>query len=234
MKLHQLTHIPAVPWCRACVAGRCCESPHISQIASEEFVTTSVVSLDFVFLDLFDITSGEGTLPTLALCDENITKILGLMVPTKGPEPYAVRGVCDVLQKLGYTRMVIQYNGEPSISALVTAVQKEWPGDSENVQQQLIPPTDDHASTGAVEAMVRSLEKLTKTSKVCLEEDLGVSILPSSPILPWLVRQQRYLRNRLSVRSSGKTPYEELTMLKFQSPLLNFGEAVLTNESVSR
>ena len=182
-------------------------------------------------------TSGEGTLPILALCDENITYILGLMVPTKGPEPNAVRGVCDVLQKLGYTRMVIQCNGEPSISALVTAVQKEWAGDSQNVQQQLTPhtsPTDDHASTGAVEAMVRSLEKLTKTTKVCLEEDLGVLILPSSPILPWLVRQQRYLRNRLAVGSSGKTPYEELTMLKFQSPLLNFGEAVLTNESVSR
>ena len=120
------------------------------------------------------------------------------MVPRRGPEPYAVRGVCDVLQKLGYTRMIIKYAGEPSISALVTAVQKEWAGDSKNVQQQLIPhtsATDDHSSTGAVEAMVRNLEKLTKTSKVSLEEDLGVSILPTSPILPWLVRQQRYLRN---------------------------------------
>ena len=75
-KLHQLTHIPfVVPWCRACVAGRGCESPHSSQIVSEEVVTTSVVSLDFVFLDLFDNTSGEGTLPTLALCDENIAHI---------------------------------------------------------------------------------------------------------------------------------------------------------------
>ena len=60
---------------------------------------------------------------------------------------------------------------------------------------------------------------------------LGVSILPTSSILPWLVRYQSYLRNRFVVRSSGRTPFEELTMSKFQSPLLNFAEAVLAKES---
>ena len=102
-----------------------------------------------------------------------------------------------------------------------------------NFQRQLIPrtsPVDDHASNGAVEAMVHSLEGLTKTSKVALEEPLGVSILPTSPILPWLVRHQSYLRNRFVVRSSNRAPFEELTMSKSQSPLLNFAEAVLTKE----
>ena len=33
------------------------------------------------------------------------------------------------------------------------------------------------------------------------------------------------------MRSSGITPFEELTTSKFQSPLLNFGEAVLAEES---
>ena len=33
------------------------------------------------------------------------------------------------------------------------------------------------------------------------------------------------------MRSSGRTPFEELTMSKFQSPLLNFGEAVLAQGS---
>ena len=79
--------------------------------------------------------------------------------------------------------------------------------------------------------MVHSLEGLTRTSKIALEEALGVSILPTSPILPWLVRHQSYLRNRFVVRSSGRTPFEELTMSKFQSPLLNFAEAVLAKES---
>ena len=91
------------------------------------------------------------------------------MVPRKGPVPHAVRGVCFFLQELGYTRMVLKSDGEPSITGLVTAVQK-------NFQRQLIPrtsPVDDHASNGAVEAMVRSLEGLTRTSKVCLGRGSG-------------------------------------------------------------
>ena len=135
-------------------------------------------------------------------------------------------GVCVCLQELGYTRMVLKSDGVPSILALVTA------RDSKNFQRQLIPrtsPVHDHASNGAVEAMVHSLEGLSRTSKVALEEALGVSILPTSPILSWLVRHQSYLRNRFVVRSSGRTPFEELS--KFQSPLLNFAEAVLAKRA---
>ena len=79
--------------------------------------------------------------------------------------------------------------------------------------------------------MAHSLESLTRQSKVALEESLEVSISSNSPILPWLMRHQSFLRNKFVVRSSGKTPFEELTMSKFQIPLLNFGEAVLAKES---
>ena len=47
--------------------------------------------------------------------------------------------------------MILKSDGEPSITTLVTAVQKEWAGDSKNFQTQLIPrtsPVDDHASNG--------------------------------------------------------------------------------------
>ena len=229
---HVLTHIPFAPWCRACISGRGREAPHFRQ-GGEETAATLVISLDYFFLGLTDST-GDGTTPTLALCDGNTIYSLGLMVPRKGPVPYAVRVVCVFLQELGYTRMVLKRYGGPSITALVTAVQKEWAGASKNFQRQLIPrtsPVDDHASNGAVEAMVHSLEGLTRTSKIALEEALEVSILPTSPILPWLVRHQSYLRNRFVVRSSGRTPFEELTMSKFQSPVLNFAEAVLAKES---
>ena len=65
---------------------------------------------------------------------------------------------------------------------------------------------------------MHSLEGLTKTSKIALEEALGVLILPTSPILPWLVRHQSCLRIRFVARSCGRTPFKELTMSKFQSP----------------
>ena len=65
--------------------------------------------------------------------------------------------------------------------------------------------------------MVQSLEGLTTKSKIALEEALGVSISSTAPILPSLVRHESCLRNRFVVRSSGRTPFEELTMSKFQS-----------------
>ena len=91
--------------------------------------------------------------------------------------------------------MILEGDGEPSILALVTAVQKEWAGDSKIFETQLIPhtsPVDDHASNGAAEAMVHCLEGLTRTSGAALEESLGVTIVSTSPILPWLVRHQSF------------------------------------------
>ena len=59
---HQLTHIPFAPWCRACIAGRCRETPHFRHGGGEETAAaTPVVSLDCFFLGL--------TVPTLVLCD---------------------------------------------------------------------------------------------------------------------------------------------------------------------
>ena len=61
--------------------------------------------------------------------------------------------------------MILWSDGEPSITALVTAVQKEWVGDSKNFQTQLIPrasPVDEHALNGAAEAMVHCFEGLSR------------------------------------------------------------------------
>ena len=136
---HQLTRIPFAPWCGACIAGGGREAPHFRQGRGEEnAAATPVVSLDYC-LGLSDSATGEGTTPMLALCDCNTTYSLGLMVPRKGPVPYAVRGVCVVLQELVYNHMVLKSDGEPSITALVKAVQREWAGDSKNFQTQLIP-----------------------------------------------------------------------------------------------
>ena len=141
----------------------------------------------------------------------------------KGLVPHSVRGVHASVQELSYLQMIRKNDG-----LLITAVERTVQGkgtvDTQNFQTQLIPctsPVDDHATNGAVETMVHSLGRAA----------LGVSIRPTSSILPRLVRHQRYLRNRFVVRSSGRKPFEKLTKSKFQSPLLNFAEAVLAKES---
>ena len=95
---HQLTHIPFARWCRACISGRGREAPHFRHGGGEDTgAATPAVSLDYFFLGLTDST-GEGTTPTLVLCDGNTTYSLGFMVPRKCPVPHAVRGVCVFLQ----------------------------------------------------------------------------------------------------------------------------------------
>ena len=74
---HQSTHIPFAPSCRACISGRGREAPHFRHGGREETAAaTLVVSLDNFFFGLTDST-GEGTTPTLVLCDGNTTYSLG-------------------------------------------------------------------------------------------------------------------------------------------------------------
>ena len=93
----------------------------------------------------------------------------------------------------------------------MTAVQKEWAGDCKDFLRQLIPrtsPVDVHASKGAVEAMMHSLEGLTRTSKGDLGRGSGnldpaylsdpaageTSELPTKPICCTSVRQNIFRR----------------------------------------
>ena len=104
---------------------------------------------------------------------------------------------------------MIRKNDGVTITAVERPVQGKGTVDNQNFQTQLIPCTslvDDHATNGAVETMVHSLGRAA----------LGVKILPTSPILPWLVRYPSYLRNRFVMRSSGRIPFEKLMMSKFE------------------
>ena len=86
---HKLAHVPFARLCRARIAGRSTEAPPFRREAplcrhggGEEIkVTTPVVSLDYFSLRLTDNTTGEGSTPTLVLCDSNTTYSPGLMAP---------------------------------------------------------------------------------------------------------------------------------------------------------
>ena len=66
-----------------------------------------------------------------------------------------------------------------------------------------------------------------RTIKATLERVLKMIIMPNSPILPWVVRHGVFLLNRYAVRTVGRTPYEELHMTRYCSPLLQVGESTL-------
>ena len=84
--------------------------------------------------------------------------------------PHSVRGVHASLQELSYLRMILKNDGGTLITAVERTVQGKGTVDNQNFQTQLIfctSPVDDHATNGAVEAMVYSLEGLLLESQFC-------------------------------------------------------------------
>ena len=78
---HQLTHIPFAPWWRACISGRKLHTSATVEVKKPQRPRRSCRWTKFSLV-LTDST-GEGTTPTLVLCDGNTTYSLGLMVPGK-------------------------------------------------------------------------------------------------------------------------------------------------------
>ena len=63
-------------------------------------------------------------------------------------------------------------------------------------------------------------EAVARTFTLAVEQRYGVEVKPTSSILPWAVRHAAYVYTRFQVRRNGKTPFEDLTMKKFTSPMV--------------
>ena len=148
-------------------------------------------------------------------------------VRCKGADKFTVKAVCEFLGFLGYPRMSLKSDGESSILTLVEAVISRMHTE-ENVKRisPTTSPVGSHQSNGMAEVGVQLAEAVARTFTLAVEQRYGVEVKPTSSILPWPVRHAAYVYTRFQVRRNGKTPYEDLTMKKFTSPMVEFGEIV--------
>ena len=72
---------------------------------------------------------------------------------------------------------------------------------------------------------------MVRTFTCDLKKKLGKTIRGDSPIVSWMIRHAAYVLNRFAPRPSGRTPHEELKMVRFVAPLLCFGESVIARKS---
>ena len=105
-------------------------------------------------------------------------------VPSKGgTHPYPVRALMADLDFMGYKRVILKSNQEPSIVALCDAVKNGWHGD-------IVPeasPKGESKSNGVVERAVQSVHGLARTLKDFLGQQSGITLESRSPLLAWLV-----------------------------------------------
>ena len=126
-------HWPFRCWCVHCMAARGLGMPH--RTPSHGSSEIPVISIDYFFLtpngcrvpgedgiSRLDLERGveEGTMAKcLALRDSTRKCVFGWIVPAKGRDEFTVSKIVEVVRWLGFSRLVLKSDNEPSIKALV-------------------------------------------------------------------------------------------------------------------
>ena len=247
---HEVTHMPYRTWCPHCVRGRGNNQPHVRQEAKDpNKVAVPTVALDYGFMrtkqgrrtDAERCMLGEEHMsPMLVLKESRHGLVKAMVVPAKGNAHTWIAKRCyQWIEGLGYPKVIIKSDNEPSIVALVkdimacraehrtTEVQDEA---EEQTIMDMIPENSEvgeSQSNGMVERAVGSIEGMVRTLKSALEDRIGEKIAPTSNALKWLVEHAAYIYNRHKVGPDGKTPYERWKSKQARRPLCEFGEKVL-------
>ena len=126
-------HWPFRDWCIHCVAARGLGMQHRSPSSGSREIP--VISIDYFFLtpsgcrvpgeegaSRLDLEQGvqEGTMAKcLAMRDSMSKAVFGWVVPAKGRDEFTISKIVEAVKWLGYSRVVLKSDNEPSIRALV-------------------------------------------------------------------------------------------------------------------
>ena len=123
------------------------------------------------------------TLPVLIMCDRRGKSIWSHLVPSKGvTHPYPARALMADFDFMGYKRVILKSDQEPSIVAFCDAVKNGWHGEVVSEAS----PKGESKSNGEVERAVQSVHGFARTFKDFLEQQSRIALQSQSPLLAWL------------------------------------------------
>ena len=218
---HEATgHVQYRTWCKHCVAGRGIGQQHRTR--EEELRAQDglpVIASDYTFMSQSGAEDGRAK-PILVVKDSRTSSVAATFVDAKGPTPYAVKYFTNFLKSLGYKRVVMQSDGEPSIVALKTAA-----ADAAGIE--CVPresPVGEHQANGLVENACKEIKRQVRVARSALEEKVGRPLSDSDPVLAWLPRHVGDLMNRYKKGTDGKTPESRRTGKQWRKPAISYGE----------
>ena len=166
----------------------------------------------------------QGSICALVVHDNRSGGIYGIHVDKKGVSARVQAKLIEILNTLGYRRVVMKSDQEPSIVALRRTVQQLWEM-GEMTQEDS--PAYDPKSNGAVERSVRGLKEQVRTMKSDLEGRLGRKLESSDrSTLCWMIEHGGCLLRRYKVGEDGKTAYERIKGRRSNRMMVPFGECV--------
>ena len=212
VEAHREDHVPYRCWCEHCVKGRGSGEPHVPGPCG----AVPVVSFDYLLVTKNGEfrQKGEGQyeilLKILVVKDSKSKAIFAHVVPQKGVGED--RFVVDCLRKdllwLGYPRVLLKSDNEPSIKKLLTEVLKGVRIDSGEQAAEKSPPAYDSQANGDAENAIKQVQGMVRTLKSCLEDRLQAKLPTDHAAIWWLVRHAAWLL-LIRVRGrDGRTAYE--------------------------
>jgi len=166
----------------------------------------------------------EGSICTLVVHDSRSGGIYGIHVDKKGVNARVQAKVIEILNTLGYRRIILKSDQEPSMIAMRRAVQQTWEMGEITMEDS---PAYDPKSNGAVERSVRTIKEQVRTMKSDLEGRLMRKLDGGDrSILCWMIEHAGALLRRYKVGPDGRTAYERVKGRGSRRWMVPFGECV--------
>ena len=128
------------------------------------------------------------------------------------------------IKDLGFRRIILKCDNEPSTKALQDAVIHACVG-VEVIPQG--PPEGDHMPDGRVEMAVTGVKRQCRTLRISAEQNTSVRIADDSPLLGWLPRFGAQVMYKMRSGKDGKTSEMRRTGRRWRKPMAQFGEKKL-------
>ena len=140
-------------WCAACVEGKGVGAQHRIELLEEEERerTTAIVAVDGFFM----AQENADTFPTLVCRDSRFGQTGATCCERKGPTAYFISFFVGFIKDLGFRRIILKCDNEPSTTSLQDSVIHACAG-VEVIPQG--PPERDHMANGRVEMAVREVK----------------------------------------------------------------------------
>ena len=179
-----------------------------------------MISMDYAFLtdrgvvkkDEMSEDEAKTALKILVVYDSSSRGPFAHAVRTKGANDngYAAARICEDIEFLGHTRVVLRSDNEPALLAVVADALKglriqHLDGAAAEGSVPYDPQT-----AGAAEVTVRNLKGQIRAMQLTLDRCLGMHVPPTHPLMMWLVEHAAFVRFTSIIGSDGKSAYKRV------------------------
>ena len=130
----------------------------------------------------------------------------------------------DDIQWLGYSRVILKSDNEPSIVQLLREALKALRVQGMKQGCEEHPPPYDPQANGGIEVGVKLVKGHLKTLRSSLEDRVRYKIPVTHPLMTWLAPHSANMLTWFSRGKGGRTAYQRVRGRAFNGRLLLFGE----------